>query len=163
MQGTPLPKIYSAISSNGIHFVKEDGVRYSAAPDPVYDPCVLKTSQGWLLWSGPDGRYTAKSSDGLSFTSTGEFKVAGRPFMAWSAVEAPEGFRLYGNFIGRGSGGGLSSVFSKDGVAWKPEPGARLTRDGANSALEAGVAPDNGACLLPDGTWLMAYLATIPK
>jgi hypothetical protein len=163
MQGTPLPKIYSAISSNGIHFLKEDGLRYTAAPDPVFDPCVLRTPQGWLLWSGPEGRYTAKSSDGLSFASTGEFKVEGRVFMTWSAVEAPAGFRLFGNFIGRGAGGGLTSVYSKDGLSWKAESGPRLSREGADPALEAGVAPDNGACLLPDGTWLMVYLATIPQ
>jgi hypothetical protein len=29
-------------------------------------------------------------------------------------------------------------------------------------ALEKGVAPDNGVALLPDGTYLQAYLAGIP-
>src|SRR5205085_8818695 len=40
MQAAPRPSFYSAISSNGYDFVKEDGVRFSAEPEPCFDPVV---------------------------------------------------------------------------------------------------------------------------
>jgi hypothetical protein len=53
-------------------------------------------------------------------------------------------------------------VFSSDGTNWIREPGVRLSLDGSRYPLESRIFPDNGCALLPDGTWLMAYLATIP-
>jgi hypothetical protein len=166
MQAALLPSCYSAISSNGLDFVKEEGVRFTAKPDPCFDPLVLKTKTECLLWSGGRQTFFAHSSDGLNFISTGEFRVEGARFMPWSAVELPKnaGYRLYGNFIGPGEwSGGVSSVFSSDGKSWKREPGIRLSLDGSRYALESSIAPDNGCAILPNGTWLMAYLATIPE
>jgi hypothetical protein len=40
MQAVPLPSFYSAISSNGVDFVKEDGVRFTAKPSRVSDPLI---------------------------------------------------------------------------------------------------------------------------
>ena len=166
MQAAPLPSFYSAISSNGFDFVKEDGVRFSAEPQPCFDPVVLKTEDGWRLWGGPDGKFSARSSDGLRFNSTGEFRVENARFMPWSAVALPKsgGYRLYGNFLGPGEwSGGVSSVFSRDGKTWQREPGIRLSLDGSRYPLESRVSPDNGCALLSNGTWLMAYLAVIPE
>lgn len=162
----PPPSVYSAVSSNGVDFVKEEGVRFTAKPEPVFDPIVMKTETDWLLWCGPDGRFSARSSDGLEFTSTGEFRVEGARFMPWSAAALPNkaGYRLYGNFLGPGEwSGGVSSVFSRDGKSWKREPGIRLSLDGSRYPLELRIVPDNGCALLPDSRWLMAYLATIPE
>ena len=166
MQAVPLPSFYSAISSNGFDFVKEDGVRFSVEPQPCFDPLVLKTDDGWRLWGGPDGRFSARSLDGLRFTATGEFRVENARFMPWSAVALPKkgGYRLYGNFLGPGEwSGGVSSVFSRDGETWYREPGIRLSLDGSRYPLESRISPDNGCALLLNGTWLMAYLAQIPE
>ncbi|MFQ5407417.1 MAG: hypothetical protein ACE5FI_03215 [Anaerolineales bacterium] len=154
-------RIFSATSEDGVTFVQDAGERL--APDePVFDPMVLQTGNNWLLWAGPDGSYTATSADGLDFAPAGPFEVGGRRFMTWSAIALPgNGYRLYGNFVGPG-GGELTSVFSVDGLNWQPEPGARLTNAGADPAREAGIAPDNGAALSPDGVFLMAYLTLIP-
>jgi hypothetical protein len=166
MQAAPLPSFYSAISSNGFDFVKETGVRFTAAPQPCFDPTVLKAGSEWLLWGGPDGKFSARSSNGLDFTPGGEFRVGDARFMPWSAVPLPDsgGYRLFGNFIGPGEwSGGVSSVFSRDGKAWAREAGIRLSLDGSRYRLESQISPDNGCALLANGTWLMAYAATIPE
>jgi hypothetical protein len=166
MQAAPLPSFYSAISSNGFDFVKEDGVRFTAKPEPCFDPTVLKTDREWFLWGGPDGKFSARSNDGLNFTPIGEFRVEGARFMTWSAVALPKnaGYRLYGNFLGAGEwSGGVSSAFSRDAKAWKREAGIRLSLDASRYGLESQIAPDNGCAVLANGTWLMAYLATIPE
>jgi hypothetical protein len=166
MHAIPTPSVYSALSTNGIDFVKEEGVRFTVNPESVFDPIVLKREGDWLLWCGPDGRFSGRSTDGLEFGSTGEFRVEGARFMPWSAAALPNkgGYRLYGNFVGPGEwNGGVSSVFSRDGKNWKRDPGIRLSLDGSRYPLESRLVPDNGCALLPDGRWLMAYLATIPE
>lgn len=159
-----LPSIYSAISPDGINFTLEEGIRFSAgANQPVFDPMVLQTADGWLLWTGPDGKYTATSSDGLNFTSTGEFKVDGVPFMTWSAVALPgEGYRLFGNLAGDGHEPGIRSAFSTDGKTWVLEDGKRLVDKGLDKSLGGGTLADIGVTRLADGTWWMACLVDIP-
>lgn len=166
MQAAPLPSIYSAVSSNGFDFIKEEGIRFSAEPQPCFDPVVLKTKDGWQLWGGPDGEFAAHSRDGLRFTRTGGLRVESARFMPWSALTLPKdgGYRLYGNFLGPGEwSGGVSSAFSRDGKKWQREPGVRLSLDGSRYSLESRIGPDNGCALLSNGTWLMAYLAVIPE
>lgn len=155
------PTIYSAISNDGVNFTKEDGERYN--PSDVYDPIVLQTKDSWLLWTGPDGKHSAKSKDGLKFDDTGEFKVDGKTFHTWATVSIPDkGYRLYGQLIGPGSTPGITSAFSTDGVKWVIEPGTRLPVQGADPKLEKSATPDHGIVLLKDSTYLMAYLAEIP-
>lgn len=177
MQAAPTPAVYSAISTNGFDFTEEPEVRFHGpsgdrAPDdaqrwePVFDPTVLPTADGWLMWCGPDGRFTARAADGLRFSPRGEFRVEGVRFMTWSAVALPDkgGYRLFGNYLGPGEwSGGISSVFSPEGITWRREPGNRLSLDGSRYPLEARFLPDNGCAVLPDGRWLMAYLAEIPR
>ena len=164
MHASPAPAVYSALSTNGFDFVQEPGLRMGDN-DAVFDPVVLRTKREWLLWCGPDGRYTARSTNGLNFRASGQFRVDGARFMPWSGTPLPNdaGYRLYGNFFGAGEwSGGVSSAFSSDGTNWIREPGIRLSLDGSRYPLESRIFPDNGCALLPDGTWLMAYLATIP-
>ena len=152
------------MSSNGVDFVKEEGVRFTARPEACFDPLVLRTETEWLLWGGGQQTFFARSSDGLAFTAEADFRVDGVRFMPWSGVAQPGGYRLYGNFVGPGEwSGGISSVFCRDGKTWQREPGMRLSLDGSRYALESRVSPDNGCARLPDGTWLMAYLAVIPE
>ena len=155
-------RIFSATSTNGVDFVLDDGERFSASGQ-VFDPAVLEIDSGWRMWIGPDGSYTASSVDGLAFTPTGAFTVQGQSFHPWSAVAVPGGgYRLYGSLLGPGSSGGISSAFSLTGDTWQLDPGSRLTATGADPALEAGFGPDNGVAILADGSYLIAYLATIP-
>lgn len=170
MQGRPRPAIYSAVATNGIDFTAEPGTRFvgggSGMPDSVYDPCVLRTGNEWWLWCGPDGRFSARSGNGLVFSDTGEFKIEGVSFMPWSAVVLPgkKGYRLYGNFRGPGEwGGGVASVSSADGVNWKRDDGIRLSLGRSKYSLEEAVMPDNGCAVWPNGRWLMAYVAVIPR
>src|SRR5262249_61103996 len=123
-----------------------------APGEAVFGPTGLPTPAAWRLWTGPDGRFTGSSSDGLTFTSTGDFRVGGQVFMTWSAITVPgRGYRVYGNFAAAGAT--LTSAFSADGLSWTAEPGARLSGQGANPNLESGVAPDNGAAVLAAGTY----------
>jgi hypothetical protein len=163
MQGRPLPSFYSALSTDGVHFTAEPGTRFTAAPQPVFDPMVLQTPDGWWLWGGPDGQYAARSKDGLAFEYTGPFRLkSGDGFMPWSAVALPQkkGYRVFGNPMTRIAG--IASAVSKDGKHWELEPGWRLSGPGGDPRLEQGLMPDNGVAQLPDGTWLMAYLTRIP-
>ena len=154
--------ISSATSTNGVDFILDEGERF-ATDEPVFDPAVLETDSGWQMWIGPDGSYTASSVDGLEFTPTGAFTVQGQSFHPWSAVAVSGGgYRLYGSHLSPGSSGGISSVFSQTGETWQLDTGSRLSETGLNPALEAGFEVDNGVAVLADGSYLLAYLATIP-
>lgn len=143
--------IYSAISTDGVNFTREPGVRFTPPDGKVFDPMVLKTASGWSLWTGPDGAYSASSRDGLAFTSKGAFTVGGSRFMTWAATAAPGGgYRIFGNAVGA-RGQMSASAFSTDGTTWRLEPGTRL----------AG-ASDVGVAALGAGHWVMAYLVPIP-
>ncbi len=162
MCATPTPSIYSATSKDGFVFQFEPGVRY-APGEPVFDPVVLKTPDGWLLWTGPDGGHFAVSKDGLHFEAKGRFTVEGQPFMTWSAAALPAaaggGYRLYGNVVGAGPSRAMAE--SRDGKTWSLRPETWLEGPG-DPKVEQGVAPDNGLAVLPDGTYLLAYLSPIP-
>ena len=158
--------IYSAISSNGVEFVKEDGVRFNAGREDLSGLTLLRTPKSWWLWCGGEGCFSTRSADGLNFTGAEEFRVEGARFMPRSAVTLPNdgGYRLYGNFVGAGEwSGGISSVTSRDGENWQREAGIRLSLDGSRYSLESHLTPGNGCALLPDGRWLMAYVAAIPR
>ena len=71
------------------------------------------------------------------------------------------GFRLYGYLTD--NPGTLTSVSSTDGTTWKADSTTCLTSQGADPALEAAFTTDVGVAALPDGTFLMAYLAKIPE
>jgi len=65
-------KIYSAVSSDGVNFVQEEGVRFSKAG--IYDPDVVKVGDTWKLYVGDvsgNRVISAVSIDGLNFTEEG--------------------------------------------------------------------------------------------
>ena len=156
----PFPRIYSALSLDGLRFTAETGTRFAPGP-PVFDPIVLKTAGNWKLWTGPNGQYTASSSDGLAFHAENSFLVDGHVFMVWAAIKLPMGgYRLYGHYPETGNG--ISSVFSTEGTHWISEPGVRLSNEGSDPGLEVNILPDVGVAVLQDSTYVMAYLAVIP-
>ncbi len=146
----PETSILSAISADGINFKREAGVRLPGfGPDKnVYDPTVLITPTATYLWSGPDGAHFATSSDGLTFSDNGPFKIGDKLFMTWAAAALPEGgYRIYGNTVGPGST--MASAFSTDGKNWKLE---------INSSLKG----DIGVAAIDATHWVMAYLVILP-
>jgi len=65
-------KIYSAISSDGINFVQENGIRFSEKN--IYDPDVILVNNTYRMYVGeiPNNRViSATSSDGLNFIEGG--------------------------------------------------------------------------------------------
>jgi hypothetical protein len=164
VHAAPKPKIYSALSTNGFDFVQEEGTRIEHNRD-LFAPTLLRVGKEWLLWGGPDPAVVARSSNGIGFSAPQEFRVEGVRFMPWSASALPNngGYRLYGNFFGAGEwSGGVSSVTSTNGQSWSREPGIRFSLDGSKYPLESRIFADHGCARLPDGRWLMAYVAGIP-
>ncbi|MCX8043401.1 MAG: hypothetical protein N3B18_04660 [Desulfobacterota bacterium] len=154
-------KIFSATSKDGRSFTVDTGARLD--PDGgVFDPMVLKTGDSWLLIAGPDGSFAATSSDGLTFSTPSAFEVDGKRFHAWAGTALPRGgYRLYGYFTNARDT--ITTVSSSDGTVWHADGITCLTHEGADPELEKGFTTDVGVTLLPDGTFLMAYLALIPE
>lgn len=65
-------KIYSAISTDGVNFEPEEGIRYSE--QNIFDPDVEKVSETWYLYVGDltnNQVLVATATDGLNFTKQG--------------------------------------------------------------------------------------------
>ncbi len=133
-------KIYSAVSSDGVNFALEPGIRFQA--DGIYDPNVV------LL---PDGRYrmylnhtdiwSATSDDGLTFVKDDGIRV--ETGAVPGAVVLPDGrVRLYV------CNQGISVYESADGLAF--EQLARGVIQGQ------GVLCDPSVAMTPDG-FIMVY------
>jgi len=68
----PPQRIYSAISDDGVHFIQENGVRFTR--DGAFDPDVERDGDTWRMYVGtPDGQevISATSTDGLNFYEEG--------------------------------------------------------------------------------------------
>jgi hypothetical protein len=159
------PAIYSAISTNGILYAFEPGIRFSIEGRIVID-CAAALHEGVFHLIVPDNGtvsdfetsqqrrepqrggtgYHATSQDGLRFERVADVQLPtnGR----WLGNLQSDGPRLV--FFGSGGGGpgrpgGLWRATSADGAAWQldadlvPVPGA-----------------DPGAVKLSDGSWLLA-------
>lgn len=70
-EGTQNNTIYSAISSDGINFVEESGIRFKR--NDIYDPDVIKMGDVWRMYVGTGNQQvlSAVSTDGLNFTYEG--------------------------------------------------------------------------------------------
>lgn len=160
------PCIYSAVSTNGVDYVMEPGVRFALGQRPVID-CAVVLHQGTYHLYAPDNGagfgpdqpaprrggerprpgtgYHATSQDGLNFKRVADvWMPAGR---RWLGNAVSDGKEI--TFFGTGSDqpglqGGLWQATSPDGFSWSqptdlPEvPGA-----------------DPAALRLKDGTWLV--------
>lgn len=109
-----LPKTYSALSEDGIHYTFEEGIRFTVSGKPVVDPAVTKLGDTWHYYSpiGPDqGFYHATSPDGLTFKREPDITVLGDGI--GNVVAYQDGIRFYA-----GSRQGLWWSFSKNGFDW---------------------------------------------
>lgn len=145
IEGAPLPpgkkhQIYSALSTDGIHFVEDKGVRIEAIG--ITDPDAVQIGNEWKIFvSQPmdNKNLSFSSKDGMNFTQDAE-PVSTTGAIS-STIKIGAGWRMY-----KCSRGGISSQFSIDLKAWVDE-GLRLE----------GPVCDPSVIELPDGTFKMFY------
>jgi len=133
-------KIYSAVSTDGINFVQEDGIRFSK--HGIYDPDVIEVNGVWRMYVGDiDGNMviSAISSDGLNFVEEG---------IAYSGGAVPDVFFKDGTYYLYVAG--IDIATSQDGVSFSK------TAYSFQSQL-GGVTADPSVIELNDGTYIMLY------
>jgi hypothetical protein len=138
-------EICSAVSTDGIHFTVEAGIRLSSAS--IFDPDIIRLSGGtYRMYLNAGDVVSASGSDGLIFTMDQGKRVerGGIP----GAIVLPDGrVWLYcsGNGIAlyESSDNGTSFVLKKDSVI--PTP------------LQGGIVADPSVAAMPSGGYLMVY------
>lgn len=135
-------KVYSVISSDGVNFTGEDGIRFEI--ERLTDPeIILYKNQYYMYYSVGPGTFLAVSSDGLTFTSqkiTGG-DVGGVP----GAVAEGSGVRIFG------CRGGIASAVSADGITFNSD-----TNDVFGGKIK-GFICDPAVVKGLDGKYLMVY------
>lgn len=126
-----IPWIASAISTDGVRFVVEPGVRLAVATEPVIDCAVVQHRGVFHLYSPvqsrPGSGYHATSRDGLTFTREADVTLLD---LRWLGAAVSSGDRI--RFYGTGAPG-LWTATSADGAAWSsPE---RLPAVGADPGV----------------------------
>ncbi|MCX8015368.1 MAG: hypothetical protein N2748_05045 [candidate division WOR-3 bacterium] len=151
------PETYSAISFDGINFIRETGVRFEVTGQPVLDPSLLWTQDTLQYFAGgaPDGyNWHAHSTNGLFFTQQPNFSI-NNLMMANGISVNTGGYRFY-CFSNHPSNRNISSIFSNNGENWTVEPGYRLLYDSTNP-LEYLYVKDP-AIVYKDSIYLMYYV-----
>ena len=134
--------IYSAISSDGLNFTEEDGVRFSYAQ--MTDPDVVKIGSTWFMYisQGPKN-IAATSTDGLTFT----FKQIVRERGSVSKTVAVDSKTFRQFYCGTG---GIASDTTTDGLTFKVDSSLRLAApEGKMLCDPSPVKTDSG--------WLLIY------
>jgi hypothetical protein len=151
------PEIYSAISSDGVNYTFEPGVRFGIEGHVVID-CAVVLHQGVFHLYSPDNGtaedfhnsnarhepppggtgYHATSTDGLAFTRVDDVKLHDQD-VRWLGNAQSDGQTITFFATGRG----IFTSTSRDGASW--QPAERLAVPGA----------DPGAVALKDGGWLV--------
>jgi hypothetical protein len=152
------PAIYSALSSDGVHYAFEPGVRFAVEGRVVID-CAAALHEGVFHLIVPDNGdaddfmvrprrgqpppagngYHAISRDGLKFERVADVKLPSTRDR-WLGNMVSDG----GDLVFFGTGPGPWPVTSRDGLTWKP----------ASQTLRVPGA-DPGAVKLRDGAWLL--------
>jgi predicted GH43/DUF377 family glycosyl hydrolase len=159
-------RILSAYSSDGINWVKEEGVRIDVEIPTtwqVHSPTIFKLSNGTLVMCYAGGGAgipyfgIATSIDGLKWEKVSvrsTYEQFGRYISAPSSVvRLPNGnYRLYAVEYD-GSHNFIVSLISSDGFSWSLEEGVRLNFGGTYDRTRA-----EGAEVIPlDGAYRMYY------
>ncbi len=169
--GPSVPAIHSAISTDGIVYSYEPGMRFGVAGRMVID-CAVALHEGVFHLYVPDNGtvpqpgqksktgaaserpregigYHATSQDGLNFTRVDDVQIEGRRSWLGNAQSDGQKIIFYGTGegfsegIGGRRGGGLWIAVSNDGQNWKLVPGPVI-----------GTA-DSGAINTNDGEWIV--------
>lgn len=135
----PPQRIYSAISSDGIHFTQENGVRF--VREGAFDPDVERDGDVWRMYVGtPDGQVvSAVSTDGLNFNEEG---------IAFTEGAVPDVFHE-GN-VWYLFTAGINIATSSDGKVFTP------TGDSFHSPNTT-ITADPSVVKLSSGKYLMIY------
>ncbi|MBU6142180.1 exo-alpha-sialidase [Patescibacteria group bacterium] len=141
-------KIDSAVSSDGIHFTKEAGDRFTYSQ--ITDPDIVKIGNTWFLYAsrGPQLIY-ATSSDGLSFTYRGVIRDSGSV-----SKTVPEGNGTYRQFYC--NQGAIWSESSTNGISWTA-PVVSLPASAGNAGGKSGFICDPSVSRLTPEGWFMVY------
>lgn len=138
--------IYSAISTDGIHFTQEQEV---FSREGLVDPDVFAVGSEWLMYvfSLKEGAtIIARSRDGLNFAYVGPLSLQG--WGTTAPVKRDDGrWRLYA-FYQRGNQT-VASFVSDDALNWTQEAGTRLIAPAGHEITDPFVVR------LPDKTWKM--------
>lgn len=154
---TSTPQIYSAISSDGIHYTFEPGVRFGLEGRIVID-CAVVLHQGVFHLYSPDNgtanefqnnqdnrapprartAYHAKSTDGVNFTRVDDVTLEDRD-LRWLGNAQSDGKTITFFATGRG----VFTATSTDGSSWTPSTHYRLA-----GADPGGVAVRGGGWLI---------------
>lgn len=155
------PATYSALSSDGINFSLEPGVRFAVSGKDVFDPSTIRVGDSTHYFAGGlFGNYHAVSVDGLTFIRRPDVIIAGCDFKFANGIAVSSGYRFYG--FDNQPPKNILSMFSTDGYQWALEPGIRLAVD-ATSGIESEYAIDAAVAQLQDGSYLMAFVTLIPE
>lgn len=146
---TGVNKVHSALSSDGINFTEEEGVRFEYSQ--ITDADVIKIGQTWFLYAaqGPKQIY-ATSVDGNNFSYKGVARERGSVSKTVS-IDGGKYRQIY--CVSEN----ISSSTTSDGINWIDE--------GVNLAAPAGkTVCDPSPVQLDDGTWLLTYkVAAMPS
>ncbi len=135
--------IYSAISTDGINYTLEAGIRFQAGN--IYDPNVIRLKDGrYRMYLNRDSDITsATSADGLTFTDDGGVRLSGLGVPG--AIVLPDGtIRLYH------CGNGITVSKSSDGLAFG------LEKEGVIRAAPGSLVCSPSVTAIPTG-YLMVY------
>lgn len=124
--------IFSALSTDGIHYQFEAGQRFGFPDRETYDVSVFSYKGTLHLFcpvSGKDGMaYHAASKDGLNFSRLVDAMVPGPRVWIGNGLALDEGMRFYGS-----GPGGVWMAGSKEGGLWQVDEGVNLR--GADPAV----------------------------
>ena len=135
-------RIKSALSSDGVNFDEEEGVRYQTA-EMITDPDTVKIGDKWYMYVSMGPKNVAlSSSDGMTFNLVGPIREQGSV-----SRTVPAGEGRYRQYFCRE---GIASAVSADGLTWTDEAGQRLEADRGK------IMCDPAPVKLGDG-WLMFY------
>ena len=154
------PSIYSAISTNAIHYAFEPGVRF-AVEDRIVIDCAVALHEGVFHLIVPDNGtadelrdgpqrgerprggtgYHATSKDGLNFTRQPDVQIDGA--RRWLGNAQSDGGVI--RFFGTGGPAGVWTATSANGQSWK-----------VDDEFPSVPGADPGAVKLKDGGWLLA-------
>jgi predicted GH43/DUF377 family glycosyl hydrolase len=157
-----IPETYSAVSTDGINFTLEAGVRFSGGDHSVLDPSLLWIGDTLHYFAGgasPTQNWHALSVDGLGFTRIEDLSIRG--IMMSNGINTNKGYRFYGFPNKPPPEMNIQSASSSDGRVWSLDPGIRLERDPQNS-LE-GMYVKDPAVVLKDSLYIMYYVTRKPE
>lgn len=136
-------KVYSALSSDGIHFTQEQGVRFEYAQ--ITDPDVIKIGSTWFMYAaqGQTQLYATSTEGNGSFTYKGVIRTTGSVSKTVSTGNGQ--YRQF--YCGQG---GIASQTSSDGITW----GSEVTSLGGSAGK---IICDPSPVQLTSNSWLMVY------